>query len=391
VNERLNERTQQFTAQQADLSQLQEQLREIERTYAVSKTEGDQMREAIAAKEEELRKLGMTMAEDQQSLREATQRLNESELQRKHMDEQVRVAKETQGALEEELKAARQQAARLQDQLVAVQSDRDRFRSGIDQRETQLGQIQAELSNVRRELATAQAESKQLELGSTEREQQLIVDREGYKWHVDRLQRELERAQAAYRQLSEEREQQLNAISARTVSKDDYDRTQDAITDARNQIAKLNAEAGERDRVIAQLRADVAQRERDVKASQQAVAKAQELLQIPTVPLAPRAVPMAPMGRPQAAASSSGAEVKVYRANAEHNFVVISVEGLGDPKSGDTIVLYVNNQPAAEVQLGDIDQDGMAVAYIKRKLDPGVVFQQGDVVMARHFAQPEDE
>ena len=51
--------------------------------------------------------------------------------------------------------------------------------------------MEAELASVRRELTSTQAQLKQAQLDMQDKEQRLVLDREGLKWQVDRFEREL--------------------------------------------------------------------------------------------------------------------------------------------------------------------------------------------------------
>jgi hypothetical protein len=315
----------------------------------------------------------------------------------------MRIVRGERDGTQRELDTTRQQVTRLQDQLVMMQSDRDRFRGSVDQREAQIGTVQAELAGVRRELASAQGELKQLQLSGQDREQQLIVDREGYKWQLDRMQRELERAQASYRKLSEEQQQLSTTINQSTVKREEYERIQQLLTNAQEHIAKLRTEMELKDSELMQAKLQLEQQAKELVESHQALFQAQELvggsavppaidsrtLGQPVVPGA--ALPLPPISDARPAGAPTGLGVKIYRKNDEHGFLVLSLAQPTDAREGDTLLLYSNDQPAAELQLGQVDQDGLVVAYIKRRYQEDMPFEVGKQMVARLFIKPSDE
>jgi len=243
------------------------------------------------------------------------------------------------------------------------------------------------LSSLRRDLTAAQAELKQTQLDAQTKEQQLVVDREGMKWQVDRLQRELEKSQAAYRKLSEEREAQMAVLSKPTVSREQYDQTQADLNAAKEQLEKVTTELRQREQLFTQIKQEVDERDKELERSRDALKQAKELLKATSG--ASTASPPATGTTASAATAGGTAEMKVYRTNDVHGFVVVSLEGTSGFQQGDQLIFSVNGVPAAEVELGEVDATNMAVAYIKRKLNAKVTIRKGDTVQVRRLAKLE--
>jgi putative ABC transport system permease protein len=392
----LAEKSEQLKKREDELVITQENIRTIERVQASSQTETDQLKNSMQVKEAELNRLRQTLAQDQQSLRQALQDYSESQILKNQLDEQLRIAKENQASLQEDVKALKLQVARLQDNTASAQADRDRYKNGIDDRETKIGQMQAELDSARRELASVQSQLKQVQMDSQEREQQLIVDREGSKWQLDRLQRELDRSQGAYQKLSEDYNK-LMAKAGEMVGKTEYEASQQELSDAKTEMNKLNATIVSKEQALENLRYEITQRERELREGQDALARqAQAVLQASSI-VTPSSSQDSQVLEPrtpseiEASAVAPGTQAKVYRMNKDQGFMVLSLDQMASPRAGDTLVLYSNDEPTFEVQLGDVDSSKMAVAYIKKVINPKSQVQKGDFVIAQQFINPKQD
>ncbi len=83
---------------------------------------------------------------------------------------------------------------------------------------------------------------------------------------------------------------------------------------------------------------------------------------------------------PAQPASPADTLVKVYRVEEKLGFLVFSVANISWAKPGQAMLLSSGGQEIAEVELGDIDNTGMAMAYITKRVNEKLPIQRGESV-----------
>ena len=268
------------------------------------------------------------------------------------LQEQLKIGQRVQAEQMKELRTLRDQVARQREQLAALEQDRDHMKSALSEGEEQMNKFQSERTSLRRELADAQGGIQQFRLQSQGREEELSTESRGAKLELERLQRDLQVAQTAYEQALRERETQKSGYEER--------------------ILKLNADLRDREQALRQLRDQLVK-----PGTPQA-----PIVQEPEPQISAQTPDLKPVKAPEIPAQVSA--VKVYRVEEQLGFLVLSLEGeSGWAKASSALVLSAGDKPVAEVELGDVDSAGLAMAYITRRANPNLPIRKGDFLSAR--------
>ncbi len=245
-------------------------------------------------------------------------------------------------SLEKEVWERQQELTRFQEDLKETQS-----KGKVSSQDLTAAQVaMKELSD---KLASAQSELQERQKEILSKEEQLKAK-----------EKNLQKAQTAYQQSLEEREVFKTGYEERIKTlTGQLQNSESALNDLKREMsrpAEFPKEPGTRE-------------------------------EMPSVPVDSE-VPSGPGSKAIGAISTSPSPgqtsaVKVRRVDKKGGFLVLSVENAPWAKAGENMLLSVKDKVFAEVELGDIDQDGLAMAYITKKMNHKLVVRKGNVLSAQ--------
>ncbi len=333
---------------------LEKQLKERDAALTDARAQLQQAfgtQEAVSLRAEQL---AADVARKEKELAEATKTLAGVRAELTGAQQEVQVSKHSQVGI----------SAQFED-LQAKTADYDQMKTQLLERESQVRQLQGQVERLTREAGDVKATLSQVQADLHEHQQQVLGERQGYKWRLEQVQRELDAERMAKSDLKQKLENELNAKAEVTT--------------------QLSGQLVDRENRLKQAESVI----RILESQGQGAAGATP----PSVESAPESAPASPPAKSTAqrpvTSTERGSPVKVYQVNDELGFVVLSIKDVDWAQKGMTCLLAAqNDEPVATVELTELDSEGFAVAQITHRMDPMKAVRKGDLLFVRQLLRP---